>query len=276
MVVVRFNQSLLHPLLLPLLLLLHGPGGGFGEISTFFDPGEDRTLELYPGEDLQGEPQIFHWGAENITGTFESVRQSGIWLVYGEAGYRGENVTALFGEDVLFNIQHSVGSVRYAGNTRSKVFPSLHLYEDSWYRGREYVVEAGPDEGDLVLIPNFRDFGIRARSIIGVGADWTVFSGPNFHGPNCTCLKSTHFSMSSYDGDDAMMRAFFHPDTHAHARTHAHAHTHTHTHTHADTLFEVGSAILGCEVPMKKLCAKVPWKVWAPECPVMSRGVSVC
>ncbi|XP_063852352.1 uncharacterized protein LOC135095439 [Scylla paramamosain] len=184
------------------------------------------------------------------------------WILYSEEHYKGENVTVFFGEDVALNIHH-VGSARYAGNARAKVFPALHLYEDTWYRGREHVVEVGPDEGDLVLIPNFRDFGVNARSMIGVGADWTVFSYQNFVGPNCTCLKATHFSMSTYDGDDAMMTAFFHPDLHAHAP--------------ARPLAPVGSAILGCDVPMKRYCGKVPWeRAWVPPCPVLSRGVSLC
>ncbi|XP_050732288.1 uncharacterized protein LOC127006385 isoform X3 [Eriocheir sinensis] len=168
------------------------------------------------------------------------------------------------------NIRHPVRSVRYVGNSRAKTMPALHLYALTWYRGTEHVIEVGPDEDD-VRVPNFHNFGTDAKSLIGVGSDWTLFNGPNFNGPNCTCLQLTHFSMSSYDGDNAMLAATFHPYLTPDDAPVAYT-------SPVGQISPVGSAILTCRnVPMRKLCAKLPWEnVHRSQCPILSRGVKVC
>ncbi|XP_050732287.1 uncharacterized protein LOC127006385 isoform X2 [Eriocheir sinensis] len=223
--------------LLPLLFLLGGLRLGGAEISSFFDPLEDRWLELYPGEELTGEPTTLTWGTPRLEGPWGSLRQSGIWILYSEPDYLGANVTVAFGEVLEMNIRHPV---------------------------------VGPDEDD-VRVPNFHNFGTDAKSLIGVGSDWTLFNGPNFNGPNCTCLQLTHFSMSSYDGDNAMLAATFHPYLTPDDAPVAYT-------SPVGQISPVGSAILTCRnVPMRKLCAKLPWEnVHRSQCPILSRGVKVC
>lgn len=77
--------------------------------------------------------------------------------------------------------------------------------------------------------------------------------------------------MSSYDGDNAMLAATFHPYLDPQDAPEGY-------NSPVGQLSPVGSAILTCrEVPMRKLCAKLPWEnVHRSQCSVLSRGVEFC
>ncbi|XP_066939038.1 uncharacterized protein [Macrobrachium rosenbergii] len=223
-------------------------------LTSIYDPEEDKVVELFREADQQGEGRTLYWHTSTLPEEWRSLRQSGVWIYYSEEDYGGENVTVVFGDGVAINIFHPVRSVRYAGNTRSSALPALLLYKETWFRGPEYYIEA--EDGDaLVMIPNFRDLGTNAQSMILVGSEWTTFPRENFRGGSCWCLRPTHFTITSGD-EKEIMKASFYPNLTATVEG------------------SVGSAMLSCEdVPMKEFCRSLDEEeVNRSQCPVLTNG----
>lgn len=220
-------------------------------LADVYEPDVDKVVTLFEKDDNLGNSTTIYWHQARLDEDWASVNQKGIWIYYSEANYKGDNVTVVFGEDLSINIRHQLRSVRYVGNNRFNTLPAVVLYSEPWFRGTEYVVEVG-DEDDLVLIPNFRDMGTSAQSLVIVGADWTFFPKQNFGGPRCLCLRPTFFTMTEDDdGEDVMLKASFYPEL--------------------SEVGPVGSVMMSCKTPMRHLCHKLPEEtVKRSRCSVLS------
>ncbi|XP_042234214.1 uncharacterized protein LOC121874226 [Homarus americanus] len=251
------DRTSTHPLHRPLLVVtLSLLVGESLSITNLYDPVEDKVVRLYDEEYQRGNYTTIYWHESQLVDSWASLHQSGIWVYYSEQHFQGKNVTVVFGDDLAINMHHPVGSVRYAGNARHRTLPAVLLYDQTWFRGHEFYVELGDEDG-LLLVPNFRTLGMNAQSLIIVGAEWTFFRQQNFRGPTCLCLRPTHFSMTS-GNDQAMLRASFYPDL--------------------KDLGPVGSVMMTCDTPMKKYCQQLSDEgIHRSRCPILSSsGVNMC
>ncbi|XP_037788220.1 uncharacterized protein LOC119583681 [Penaeus monodon] len=187
-------------------------------LADVYEPDVDKVVTLFEKDDNLGNSTTIYWHQARLDEDWASVNQKGIWIYYSEANYKGDNVTVVFGEDLSINIRHQLVG----------------------------------DEDDLVLIPNFRDMGTSAQSLVIVGADWTFFPKQNFGGPRCLCLRPTFFTMTEDDdGEDVMLKASFYPEL--------------------SEVGPVGSVMMSCKTPMRHLCHKLPEEtVKRSRCSVLS------
>ncbi|XP_047483880.1 uncharacterized protein LOC125035475 isoform X3 [Penaeus chinensis] len=187
-------------------------------LADVYEPDVDKVVTLFEKDDNLGNSTTIYWHQAQLDEDWASVNQKGIWIYYSEANYKGDNVTVVFGEDLSINIRHQLVG----------------------------------DEDDLVLIPNFRDMGTSAQSLVIVGADWTFFPKQNFGGSRCLCLRPTFFTMTEDDdGEDVMLKASFYPEL--------------------SEVGPVGSVMMSCKTPMRHLCQKLPEEtVRRSRCPVLS------
>ncbi|CAL4170857.1 unnamed protein product [Meganyctiphanes norvegica] len=222
-----------------------------GVISGIYEKEKNRKAILY---DTTGNTTTLFSYKDGLLGDWDGIEQYGIWVYYSDEGYQGLNVTAAIGEGLQFQPTHPVRSVRYVGNSRDQTLPAAVLYAGTWFTGEEYIIELGEEDG-LVVIPNFRGFGTKAKSLIIVGSEWTFFGGENLVSDDsvvfpCNCLRPTHFTVT--DDQDIYSAAFF-PDL-------------------EQTNFTgLGSAVLGCKTPMQAYCGQIP-EDYKPQvhCPIVT------
>ena len=146
--------------------------------------GRSSAVTLYSGTDEIGSSfratdYYPHLSDVNFDNKARSGCYTGIWLLYVDTNYRGQNGVAFgYGDDnqcfnINSNVAGKISSIRYSGDMNGIEYETLNVYQEENFSGAEDYFYG--DNSNLI----FKD----VNSIIVTGcSSWTVYANNNYGG----------------------------------------------------------------------------------------------
>ena len=140
----------------------------------------DRTSQQ--GDSVIATDYMPYISAHNMNNRIESCCFSGIWILYGDEVYNGQNTQAhnfwAYGENYCTDMPqpflNEASSLRYTGHPQDMFMDSINLYFNEYFMGDE---EFAYNDSPVLNYDN------RARSIIITGSSWwTIYEYSNYGG----------------------------------------------------------------------------------------------